>query len=338
MRATIVDISKRTGLSLATISKYMNGGNVRPENREKIEEAIEFLHYRVNETARSLVTNRTRTIGVIVYTIENLFAGTLVRSLGTFFRKHGYGLFICDSNEDERTERENILAMIRKNVDGIILMPVGRDSRMMRPIREAGIPAVCLDRKIEGSGCPSVTVTNEETMADLTRLVIEKGHQRIAYIGSTIEYTGSERLSGFRKAMKEADLEILPGYEHLERHSLRAGYQGMTSLLQLQPRPTAVLLGNYEISLGAVMAVHDSGYTYPKDISMAAFDNLMLMDVVYPHITTAVQPTEEMAVSAGEMLLEMMEAPDDQEMPVPEDRVLAAKIQKYDSISEPCAI
>ena len=95
--ATIKDIKKKTGLSLATISKYLNGGNVLPENRIKIEEAIKELNYEVNEIARGLVTNRTKTVGVIVYSVESLFNGTLLRYIGSELRKAGYGLLICDS-------------------------------------------------------------------------------------------------------------------------------------------------------------------------------------------------------------------------------------------------
>ena len=124
MPATIIDIKNRTGLSLATISKYLNGGNVLPENKIKIETAIKELHYEVNEIARGLVTNKTRTIGVSVYSIESIFNGTLLKYMGDALRKAGYGLLICDSNQDEETERKNIKFLLNKKVDGLIVIPV----------------------------------------------------------------------------------------------------------------------------------------------------------------------------------------------------------------------
>src|SRR5574344_192783 len=140
MPATIVDIKERTGLSLATISKYLNGGNVLPENKVKIEAAIKELHYEVNEIARGLVTNRTRTIGVIVYSIESLFNGTLLRYIGESLRRSGYGMLICASENDETVEAQNVRFLISKKVDGIILIPVARTSEFLKPAERAGIP------------------------------------------------------------------------------------------------------------------------------------------------------------------------------------------------------
>ena len=116
MPSTIRDIKERTGLSLATISKYLNGGNVLPENRTLIEEAIKELHYQPNEIARGLVTNKTRTVGVVVYDIGSLFNGTLLRYIGQALRKERYGLLICDSNNNEEIEAENIRFLLRKNI------------------------------------------------------------------------------------------------------------------------------------------------------------------------------------------------------------------------------
>ena len=108
MAATIRDIKKRTGLSLATISKYLNGGNVLPENRILIEEAINELHYEVNELARGLVTHKTKTIGVLVYDIQCLFVGSMLHYLGMELHKKGYGMLICDSCNDEKLQKENL--------------------------------------------------------------------------------------------------------------------------------------------------------------------------------------------------------------------------------------
>ena len=107
MAATIRDIRDRTGLSLATISKYLNGGNVLPRNRKLIEEAIEELHYEVNELARGLVTNRTKTIGVLVYDIQCIFVGNMLHYLGQALHENGYGMLICDSCNDAEIEKKS---------------------------------------------------------------------------------------------------------------------------------------------------------------------------------------------------------------------------------------
>ena len=303
MRATIVDIKNRTGLSLATISKYLNGGTVRPENKEKIDEAVRTLNYRVNETARSLVTNRTKTIGVIVYTVENLFAGTMMHYIGEYFRQHGYGMFICDSNNNPEIEAENVKNMIQKNVDGILMIPVGLRERYLPLLSSAGIPLVCLDRRFDDQSFDSVTINNRESSASLVEILVRNGHSRIGYIGSEAEYTGRERAAGFREAMEQRGLSICTDYLYLKGMNLATGYNGMKHLMGLSGPPTAVVMSNYEITLGAIMALRENGIEYPEKVSIVAFDNLMLSDIVSPRITIAVQPMEKMANSASELLL-----------------------------------
>ena len=116
MPATIVDIKRKTGLSLATISKYLNGGNVLPENKVKIEAAIKELHYEVNELARGLVTNKTRTVGILVYSIESPFSGVILHHVGEALRKKGYGMLIVDSCNDEEIEEKNLRYLISKKL------------------------------------------------------------------------------------------------------------------------------------------------------------------------------------------------------------------------------
>ena len=333
MRATIVDIRKRTGLSLATISKYLNGGNVRPENKEKIDEAIEALHYRVNETARSLVTRNTRTIGVVVYSIENLYTGIMLRHIGDYFRELGYGMLICDSNNDTATEQQNLHSMLQKNVDGIILMPVSRDAGILSPLIEAGVPVVCLDRRLDDDCCDSVSINNRQAIRSLIRILADNGHRDIAFLGSSQEYTGYQRLMGFREAMKESHLPIAPGREYLDALSLTAGYHGMKTLLSYTRRPTAVLMSNYEITLGAVMALHESSCSYPEDVSILGMDDLLLSDVVLPRITVAVQPMKEMAQAASGLLYARIRGESDPAEPA-RSLVYTATVQEYDSVKK----
>ena len=124
MSATIKDIKEETGLSLATISKYLNGGKVLDKNAQLIRAAVKKLHYQPNEMARSLVTNKTRTVGVVCYSVASLFAGIMLKYVGDFLRSKGYGVLICDSDNKEELQEENIRFMLNKKVDGIIIIPV----------------------------------------------------------------------------------------------------------------------------------------------------------------------------------------------------------------------
>lgn len=333
MRSTIVDIKNRTGLSLATISKYLNGGNVRPENKVKIDEAVKVLHYQVNENARSLVTNRTRVMGVIVFSVENHFVGTLLRYMGQFLREQGYAMMICDSNKSPEAERQNILSMVQKNVDGIVIMPVSEDQSVLKPAINAGIPVVCLDRTFDGSDFDSILVSNRETAKKLTEIPINHNHRHIAVLGSRHEFTGKERLYGFLDAMSEAGLSVPDEYMVVDDYmSIHSGYEGMNRLLSLSCPPTAVFLSNYEILIGAVMAINTSSFSYPEDFSLVGFDNLLITDVLRPQITVAIQPLEKLSSEAVRLLLKRTDESKERISSPKEHIVLDTAIRDYHSV------
>ncbi len=307
MAATIKDIRKKTGLSLATISKYLNGGNVLPENREKIERAVSELHYEVNELARGLATSRTQTAGVLVYAVENMFCGQLLKYIGEALRKLGYGLLICDSNWSEQAEAENVRFLLSKRVAGILVIPVSRDPAFLDPARRAGVPVVVLDRPFPGGGFDCVRIDNRDAALRAVRLLIQKGHRRIAAICSDERlYTGWERYQGYAAAMREAGLDPPEVYRKTGEHAIEFGHNSMRELLALPVPPTAVFTSNYEITLGAVMAVHEAGVACPEQISLLGFDDLLLAHIVEPQLSTVVQPMREMGERAVGLLLERM--------------------------------
>lgn len=332
MPATIVDIKEQTGLSLATISKYLNGGNVLPENKVKIEAAIKDLHYEVNEIARGLVTNKTRTIGVIVYSIESLFNGTLLRYIGDRLRKSGYGLLICDSCNDETIEAQNVRFLINKKVDGIIVVPVARSAAFLEPAEKAGLPIVLLDRRLKDAEFDCVKINNRLAAFRAVNTLIANNHKKIAVICSNESiYTGYERYKGYKDAMQQAGYPIPDEYVIMGVHAIEYGYESMKVLLALKDRPTAVFMSNYEITLGAVMAVNELGVLCPEDISMLGFDDLILSHVVKPKMYMVVQPMKEMGEKAVEMLLKRINSKE-QELPV--EIVMSTIVQEGDSIAK----
>ncbi len=309
MAATIRDIRNQTGLSLATISKYLNGKNVLPENREKIEAAIKDLHYEVNEIARGLVTNRTNTVGMIVYDIESMFSGVLIRHVGDFLRKSGYALLVCDSCNDEKIEADNVRFLLNKKVDGIIIIPVARKEDFLLPAKEKKVPVVLMDRSFEVSDFDCVKIDNRMAAYRATNHLLSYGHKKIAIIASHVEYTGWERYKGYLEAMEQAGLEVLEDYCRIGAHTIEFGHESMQKLLELEDRPTAVLMTNYETSLGAVMAVNESSYDCPEDISMMGFDDLIMSHVVKPKLCMVVQPMKEICEQAVELVLGQITEP-----------------------------
>ncbi len=340
MAATIKDIKDMTGLSLATISKYLNGGNLLPENREKIEKAIEELHYEVNEMARGLVTSQSKVIGVVVFNIANVFTCTLLRFLGERFREAGYASMICDSQNDEQVEADNIRFLMGKKVDGLIVIPVGRTPEFLEPALRADIPIVLLDRSLKGSGFDCVMVDNRTASYQAVEMLCSYGHRRIAIIGSESEFTGRERLEGCLQLLKKEKIDIPPEYLKLGLHSIEHGYRSMQELLQLEVPPTAVFMGNFEIILGAVMALNESAFQCPADISLIGFDDLIISNLSNPRLTLVVQPLQDLADRAADLLLRRLEegrgaprAEDGQQQVMEnEELILPALIVEGDSI------
>jgi LacI family transcriptional regulator len=332
MPATIRDIREQTGLSLATISKYLNGGNVLPENRILIENAIRDLHYEVNEIARGLVTNKTRTVGVLVYSIESIFNGTLLRYIGDALRRQGYGLLICDSGEDESVEAQSLRFLVSKKVDGIIVVPVASTSGFLAPARHSGVPVVLLDRALQDEEHDCVRIDNRMAAFRAMKSLLECNHRDIAIICSEAEYTGRERYKGFMEAMAQAGCPVPEAYQKKGVHSIEYGYHSMKELLALPNRPTAVFLTNYEISLGAVMAVNESKYRCPDDISLLGFDDLILSQVVEPKLSLVVQPMKEMGEKSVELLLKRIAEKGKEEKEAPMELIVSTKLREGNSI------
>lgn len=329
MPATIRDIKNRTGLSLATISKYLNGGNVLPKNKLLIEEAIKELHYEVNEIARGLVTNQTKIVGVMVYDIESLFVGNMLHYIGRELRKRGYGLLICDSFNNEEVEKQNLKFLLNKKVDGILILPVNISGAFMKPARDAKVPVVLIDRAFRDVEFDFVGIDNRMAAYRAVNILIENGHEKIAVISSDVEYSGIKRVEGYREAMAAAGLPTPEEYRPLGKHSFELGYENMKKLLALPDRPTGVFLGNYETTLGGIMAVNESDLCWPEDISIIGFDDLIVSRVVRPKIWMAVQPMEAMCEKSVDLLLRRIKN-ENEELPIKIN--FSAQIREGDSI------
>lgn len=307
MAATIRDITKMTGLSLATVSKYLNGGNVLPQNRAAIEHAIEVLHYEVNEVARGLATNKTKIIGVLIERLDNVFSSTIISQIEDILRGHGYGTIVCDCRGNEKLEAESIRFLLGKRVDGIITLPTSSTSAYLQGAVLRGIPVILLDRSFSDGEWDSVLVDNEGASREAVGTLIEKGHRRIAIVcGEESYYTARLRLKGYFDACGEADIPIYSKYVRKGSLTVDHGYRSILSLLEMEEPPTAVFLSNYEITLGAMMALNEREIRVPEEISVVGFDNLLLSSLVRPKLWMVVQPMEEIARRAAELMLKRL--------------------------------
>ena len=308
MAATMKDIARRTGLGLATISSYFNGGNVREKNRIKIEEAIEELHYEVNEVARGLKTNATRTIGVVIPELNNTFCAEIITGMEDVLRSHGYATIVCDCRTDKKLEREAVEFLTRRRVDGIINMPVDEEGNHLKRFQKTGKPIVLIDRKIQGINCDSVLVDNKKAAEDAVRYFIERGHRNIGIIGGPEEvFTAQERMAGYYKALESAGIPVRESLIWHGDYTIQGGVRGLEELVQNNPEMTAVFVTNYEMTMGAMIGVNELGIRIPEQLSMIGFDNLQFARACNPKLTIVSQPTDGIAKEVAKVMLDRLE-------------------------------
>lgn len=302
--ATMKDVARKSGLSIATISKYINGGNVLEENRVVIDKAIKELGFEVNEIARGLKTNKTMTIGLLIPSLENIFFTSIVSNIESILIKNGYSTIICDYKEDKSLEKQKLDFLVKKMVDGIITMPMGCDLEVINSVINRNIPVVLIDRALKGVECDTVLVDNLNASYNAVEQLIILGHKRIGIIcGPEDIYTAQERLKGYERVHEDYDMTIESELIKKGDYQVESGYRLLLELIEMEEPPTAVLVTNYEMTLGAVMAINESDIKVPDDISIIGFDNLQLAKVVKPPLSIVIQPVKQIGEVAANMIL-----------------------------------
>ena len=193
------------------------------------------------------------------------------------------------------------------------------------------MPVVLLDRPSRDAEFDCVRIDNCRAAYQAVKFLLDNGHKRIGIVCSRTEYTGRERCKGYRKAMEEAGCVLRKEYCASGTHSIEFGFEGMSRLLSLEERPTAVFMTNYEVALGAVMALNKTNLHCPEDISLMGFDDLIMSHVIHPRLHMVVQPMKEMGEKAAELLLERIGS-GQQEMAM--EIVLGTRISEGDSVAE----
>lgn len=312
MAATIKDIARETGLSLATISKYLNGGSLREKNRVAIEDAIKKLDYHVNEYARGLKSKKSRTVGMVLPELANLFNMKIVSTIEQMLQKHGYSVIICDSQNSLEQEAHCVEFLLNKQVDGIINIPMGNNSKHLRPAVEHNVPILLLDRPLEDlNGVAScVLIDNQSASRGAVRRLLETGHRRIGVVvGPEGVYTADMRLRGYREALEEYGIAYDETLVARASLTVEGGYRQVKRLLKDPNNMTAVFVTNYEMTLGALIALNKGGIKIPEEISVVGFDNIMdLSQVFRPSLTIVIQPMEQIGLQAARLMLERLSA------------------------------
>lgn len=307
--STIKDVARMADVSIATVSKYLNGGNVRGENAAAIRHAIETLDYRVNPFARSLKTHRSRSIGILIPDLTAPFYGSFLNALDKVLREHGYHSLVSCYSANHGLERDNLQFLISNGIDGLVYAPEDLTADEFYELTaNCNIPVVQFDRMIQGIASDTVLVENADAVYAAVSQLIAKGHKRIGLLaGMKSVFTAKERQIGYLRALSDHgilyDDTLIVGGQHV----FATGYHGCEQLLQLEDRPTAIVTTNYDITIGAFTALRDLGVRTPDDIDLIGFDCVDVCAMMKPPLPVIWQPEAELGQLAGEYLIQRMQ-------------------------------
>lgn len=307
--ATIKDVARMAGVSIATVSKYINGGNVRIENVDAISRAIEALDYRVNPFARSLKTQRSRSIGILIPDIATPFFGTVLSAMDKILREHGYHSLISCYGANHGLERDNLQFLISTGIDGLVYMPEDLTAEEFYDLTaNCNIPVVQIDRIIQGVAGDAVLVNNTEAAYQAVSHLISKGHNHVAMItGPKSVLTAKERQVGYLKAIADHGLIYDDGLFISDQNDFATGYRGCEQLMTHGNAPTAVFTTNYNITIGFITAARERGLRIPEDVDVFGFDCVDICTMMKPPLPVVHQPEDEIGRIAANYLIERLD-------------------------------
>ena len=309
MNITIYDVAREASVSMATVSRVVNGNpNVKPTTRKRVLDAIEQLGYRPNAVARGLASKRTTTVGVIIPDISSIFFGELARGIEDIATMYKYNIILSNSDQNKEKEIHLLNTLLEKQVDGIVFMGGEITKELEEAFRKSPVPIVLSATIDDNKEFPSVNIDYEQAVFDAINSFIQKGHKKIAMVSGTLEdpINGYQKFAGYKKAMEEAGLPIKDHYVAIGDYTYDSGLEATESLLSLESKPTAIFASTDEMALGVIHGIQDAGFNVPDDFEVIGFDNTRLASMVRPTLTSVVQPMYDIGAVSMRLLTKYM--------------------------------
>lgn len=307
--ADIKGVAARAGVSVATVSRVMSGASrVSPQTRSRVLAAIAELDYRPNAVARSLRTDSTHSLGLIIGDIVNPFFTGLARAVEDEARAAGYTVVV--GNADERADQQDhyIRVLLEQRVDGLLVSPAAETTPMMLAAAGSGTPLVLVDRVLPGLAVPSVRTDGAEATHDFIRHVHRLGHRRIAFIsGPDTLSTGRERTEAFLAAMAEYGLDVPREYIEAGDFQAASGRAITARFLDLPVPPSVILAGDNLMALGALQEIKARRLRIPRDVALGSFDDVPWFEHLDPPLTAIAQPVQRLGSHAVRRLLDCIQ-------------------------------
>ena len=305
---SIKDVAQAAGVSTATVSRVLsNGLHVRPEVRERVLETVQRLGYRPNLVARSLRSQQSSTIGLLVSDISNPFFTAISRAVEDTAYEQGFSVLLCNTDENPEKEAIYLNLMRDTSVAGAIISPT-RQTIASFADSNLPFPIVVIDRSISNLDVDAVLLDNVDAAYRLITHLIGQGYTRISALCSEMG-TGLERQLGFEKALRAHGLALKSEYMKYVSPKTEAGYAATLKMLDLDEPPDALFTENSLIAEGALRAIRERNLSIPGDIALVSFDETTWSSLVQPAITLIAQPTYEIGKTAAELLMQRIADP-----------------------------
>lgn len=309
MNTTIYDVAREAGVSMATVSRVVNGNpNVKPATRKKVMEAIEQLGYRPNAVARGLASKKTTTVGVIIPDISSIFFAELARGIEDIATMYKYNIILCNSDQNKEKEIRLINTLLEKQVDGIVFMGGQITDEHAAQFKNSPVPVVLAATLDSEKTIPSVVIDYQQAVYDAINHLISEGHKNIGMLSGPLEdpVNGYQKFAGYRQAIEEAGLTFNENMIKIGDYTYDSGIEAMQSFLEIEEKPTAIFASTDEMALGIIHGAQDRGYEVPKDFEVIGFDNTRLATMVRPTLTTVVQPMYDIGAVSMRLLTKFM--------------------------------
>jgi len=312
-KSNIVDIAGKSGFSITTVSRVLNGKadkyRISKATQQKIKYTAKELNYVPNEFAQNLRTGKSKTIALIVPSLKNPFFAEIASVINLEARKSDFITLIGDSNDSITIEKEEVKQLSSRSIGGMIIVPCGKESSHLLNLKEKGLPIVCIDRYFVDQDICYVSSDNYNGAYSATKYLIDQGHTNIACIqGVKSSVPNIERVKGFKDALNDNDISSysVTGDAFSEQN----GYLETKLLLHNSHKPTAIFAFSNTIAMGVIRALREDNIHIPEEISLITFDDNPYLDYIEPPLTRISQPIEEICKIAVKILISKIQDDD----------------------------
>ncbi len=304
MVSTIHDVAKMADLSVGTVSRYLNGYNLKEENHQRIERAIRKLEFKENLMAKGLRSRRSHTIGVILWNLSDKFVTSIVTAVERRLESTRYNLILSTYEKSSEELDKKLRVLKDRFIDGLILFPQARATSILDEYREENIPIVLIDEEIRGLKADRVMVDNFDSAFKATEILIKLNHRKIAFVeGKKSFLVNREQREGYMAAMSRHALAVDSGLLVNGGFSTIKSYHVVKQLMGKKERPTALLVSSQPMTVGALMALYELNVGIPDELSLIGFGDYGLSMITRPFLTVIDKPTAAMGKKAAELLI-----------------------------------